>query len=236
MTSAQADRTAQPEDLIRIHVASGADMERAEIALEYTIHKNVTAPFSITWMKKGVAPQWEGWKTDGWFTDFTCFRFAIPFICGFQGRAVYLDVDTLVLKDLRELWNLRLDRPVGTLSPRRTDVMLIDCGYFHQGQIEGWPASLEEMKKSGYNIEHYWKALNKAGCFQEFNPKWNVIDGENGEPISEIGIIHYSNMPTQPWHPLPQRFTHLPHPRADLAALWWEHYAKALEAKIGREP
>ena len=40
------------------------------------------------------------------YTGFSFYRWGIPSSCGFKGRALYLDVDIVVLCDIRELWEL----------------------------------------------------------------------------------------------------------------------------------
>src|SRR5687768_13006465 len=45
----------------------------------------------------------------GGATAFSVARFAIPEWCGYEGRAIYCDSDQIVLTDIAELWNHRLD-------------------------------------------------------------------------------------------------------------------------------
>ena len=42
-------------------------------------------------------------------TDFSFSRFLTPYLCGYEGWAVFMDCDMLVLKDIAELWALRDD-------------------------------------------------------------------------------------------------------------------------------
>jgi hypothetical protein len=43
-------------------------------------------------------------------TDFAFSRFLTPYLAGFEGWAIFMDCDMLVLSDIAELWNLRDDR------------------------------------------------------------------------------------------------------------------------------
>jgi lipopolysaccharide biosynthesis glycosyltransferase len=68
-------------------------------------------------------------------TEFSLYRYLIPELCDYQGRAIYIDSDTVCLSDIGEL----LDNPMGDadfLARRDTNpdeerwglsVMLIDC-------------------------------------------------------------------------------------------------------------
>ena len=38
-------------------------------------------------------------------TPFSFQRFLIPELCGYSGKAIYLDADMQVFRDIRELWN-----------------------------------------------------------------------------------------------------------------------------------
>src|SRR5689334_22832572 len=68
-------------------------------------------------------------------TPFSFQRFYIPALAGFQGRAIYLDSDMQVFRDIRELWTLPFEgadllavREPGESGRRpQFSVMLLDC-------------------------------------------------------------------------------------------------------------
>jgi hypothetical protein len=118
-------------DPIRIFVgcaANGEDIE-SQIVLEYTLRKHATLPLEITWMQQSRdvnSPYYSeradahstsnhadvasirrssGWQTQKWATPFSGFRWALPAICKFEGKAIYMDSDFIVLADIAELWN-----------------------------------------------------------------------------------------------------------------------------------
>ncbi len=43
-------------------------------------------------------------------TDFSFSRFLTPYLCGYEGWAIFMDCDMLVLDDIAELWSMRDDR------------------------------------------------------------------------------------------------------------------------------
>lgn len=110
--------------------ANGEDFE-AEAVLEYTARKHCSLPLEITWMRQAASGPWSGWAScKKNRTPFTSFRWSIPPVCGFEGRAIYTDVDFLFVADLAELWA----QPIPSVALVRnatgkvsTSCMLFDC-------------------------------------------------------------------------------------------------------------
>ena len=51
------------------------------------------------------APGWTsiGRRTPCQSTEFTYTRFLVPYLCGYQGKAIFIDCDMLCLGDIAEL-------------------------------------------------------------------------------------------------------------------------------------
>lgn len=147
------------------------------------------------------------WKQRGaWGTPFSCFRFAVPELCGFTGRAVYLDADMLVLGDVRELLEMRLQAGFKTISFQRTDVAVIDCEWFRNRQ-DWWP-TIAKMKPSGRITWHYCEMLRQhGGIAPTLDPAWNTCDTPYKAPpdpgVASAKLLHYTTVPTQPYKPYP---------------------------------
>jgi hypothetical protein len=187
-----------------------------------------------------------GWQTQRWATPFSGFRWAIPEIIGFSGRALYMDTDMLALGDIAELWRLPPQRP--TVVRARTGptyqrfcVALWD-GHAAQQHLPDLQ-TLQSDPKAHTRCTQYFR--DRPQLVAPLDPEWNCIDGED-LPIDRIRLLHYSDMGTQ--------FTHrrafarlaetgqthwfdgkvLPHPRRDLAELFEQVYVDALAS--GRRP
>ncbi len=219
---------------VKVYVGTDPRMHKAEIALEYSIYKHSTVPVDIVWMDFARGGLWADWNIgrehghpyagQGWATDFSCFRFAIPEANHFEGRAIYLDVDMILVGDIKELFDLPM--PSAVLIPSKGfDVMLYDCAAFKDRL---WWPSIEEMKKSGARISDYGKLLNDRGMLAELSAAWNCCDGDGYEPAT-TRLVHYTNMRTQPWKPYPDVFDYPPHPRPDMVALWQKYYDEGIE-------
>lgn len=223
------------ETPIYIYVGTDPHMRKGEVALEHSIRKYASRPIQIVWMNFAKGGIWANWDIGrsrgipysgtGWATDFTCFRFAIPEANNFEGRAIYLDVDMLLLRDINELFTLSMDKPV-MVTPRGYDVMLYDCAAFKDKK---WWPSIKDMKTNHWMINDYNKVLQEHGMISSNLPLiWNCLDGDGYDP-EKTGLIHFTDMHTQPWKPYPDRFKYPPHPRPDMVELFWKYYEEAMK-------
>lgn len=207
---------------VRIFVGCAAGGEDAEscAVLEYTLRRHASRPLELTWMRLKADPRdlWGGWNTAGWATPFSGLRWSIPAACGFEGRAIYMDSDTIVCADIAQLW----DQPIGPgqlalvrggEGKLRTCVMLMDCAAFAD-----WPFRLTDLKRrpNPQGLVSGWLKLNphRLGTFEGL---WNCLDlkGASGLDDPALKIIHYSQMAHQP---------HLAHARRRLAAQGRKHW------------
>lgn len=215
---------------VKVFVGTDPFMKKAEIALEWSIRKHCTTDVEIVWMDYARGGIWEGWEIgrekenpysgQGWATDFTNFRFAIPEANNFDGRAIYLDVDMILIRDIKEFFDEPMDRPV-MMTSKGFDVMLFDTTAFKD---QDWWPSLEEMKKSSWNVNNYHHLLEEHKMISTSLPiRWNCCDGKGYDP-EYTGLIHFTNMHTQPWKPFPKVFKYPPHPRPDVVEIFWQYY------------
>lgn len=216
--------------------------------LEHSTRKRATCPVEFHWMRSGT-PGWEiskhgdnntwranvepghAWKSpNAWGTPFSAFRFAIPEVHGFQGRAVYVDADMLVLGDVRELLEMPLVAGYHCISDVRTDVSVIDCAYFKD---KSWWPSIEKMKPSGWLTYHYREYLKQHKALAKTLPvAWNTCDLLEKRPdpgISGAKLLHYTTVPTQPYRPYPT-VRYAEHPWASWVKVWNDEHAEALAA------
>jgi len=66
------------------------------------------------------------------FTNFSFYRWAIPQLCDYKGKAIYLDSPLICLCDIQELWNYDLGehsylRRHAGYNRFETSVMIMDC-------------------------------------------------------------------------------------------------------------
>jgi hypothetical protein len=152
-------------------------------------------------------------------TTFSFQRFLIPELVGFQGEAIYLDSDQVVLADIAEFWDQPITPPgyyldnadgspvlASVLKPDgwQSAVMKIDCA------VGAWRiAKLVRQLDQGKRT--YGKLLNlvNMGIQNEtLDPAWNTMDRYVQNPgeqeswnaaASAAKLLHFTDMATQPW-------------------------------------
>lgn len=229
---------------------NNCDLEQMMV-LDYSIKKHTQQAVEIIWMQLSHNPSsfWyahpqlaQGWKTEKWATPFSGFRWAIPEYCGFQGKAIYMDSDIIVMDDLALLWQHPIDNNAivaakGGNSSARLCTCLWDCA-----KAKNHLPSIDEIKSNPDSHQNLMKMIQKnLSLVQPYNDHYNCIDGENID-IEAIKILHYSDMGTQFSHKysIPRleqsQLKHwfdgeiIAHPRADLIALFDRYYQEALSA------
>jgi hypothetical protein len=154
-------------------------------------------------------------------TPFSFQRFAIPALRHYQGRAVYVDSDMLVLNDCRGLWNfdmrdrqmLSVAQPAGSGRRPQFSVMLIDCERLRWDVAE----LVARLDEDTYTYEQLMYEMKSVQDWEAALPEtWNSL--ERYVP-NETCLVHFTDMDTQPWlNPL--------HP---LGPLWCGYLLRAVE-------
>lgn len=188
-------------EVIKLFVGAdpnGADAESMAV-LEYTAKTNSSLPVEITWMQLSHDPEslWGGWATQNWATPFSGFRWAIPEVCGFEGRAIYCDSDFIFFGDLANLWNQcfepgKVAMAKGGSHNWRYCLTMWDC---QAAQKYILPlARLKKLPESHQRMMTVF-ATNQS-IVQPFEGDWNNVDGE-GKQVEDIDALHYSSMSSQ---------------------------------------
>jgi hypothetical protein len=137
------------------------------------------------------------------YTEFSFARFAIPALCEYRGRAVYMDSDMLVFADIGELWDTDMQDAAIAIERGSRDqadrgkhaaVMLLDCAKL-DWRVEEIVAGLG--KRYAYKALMQLDPLLQPGQMRELIPAgWNELD--HFEP-GRTRNIHYTKIVTQPW-------------------------------------
>jgi lipopolysaccharide biosynthesis glycosyltransferase len=185
-------------DQIRLFVG----MDRREpVAFHVFTHSVLTR----TKAQVSITPV-SGEQRDG-SNSFIYQRFLVPWMCGYNGWAIFADGDMLCLGDIQELWNLRQPgfdvmvvkheygtrHPVKYLGQRNEDylrknwssLMLINCGNYPWRKV-----TPEYVSKASGKHLHRFEFL-KDERIGDLPAEWNFIVGEL-EPIPDVKIAHFS--------------------------------------------
>jgi lipopolysaccharide biosynthesis glycosyltransferase len=142
-------------------------------------------------------------------TEFTYSRFLVPHLCGFRGRALFLDNDMLCFADVRELAELDMDglalrvvqhdyQPANTVKmygcpqtsyPRKnwSSFMLINCGHEDVRRL-----TPEVVNRSSGQYLHRFQWLSE-GAIGELPLEYNYLEGWNTkEQCPDPIAVHFT--------------------------------------------
>jgi lipopolysaccharide biosynthesis glycosyltransferase len=196
-----------------IDIFVGADRSQllAVSVLEHSIVRHTEASVSVAPLIDLDLPEPNDLR-QGSRTNFSFARFAIPELKGYSGRAIYLDADMLVFRDIRELWelpfapaciNIQEDLPehaIVNVKPgapgkrkKQCSVMLIDC------EKTRW--DVREIV-AGLDGRYTYEELMYEMCIlPESDIRYGVPFAWNSLEHFDLNtrLIHYTDMNTQPW-------------------------------------
>jgi len=190
------------ETPVRVYVATTEAQMLAVKVLEYSIHKHASISVDVIPLNEtGIEiplPQDPARRPR---TPFSFQRFLIPQAAGYRGRAIYLDSDMQVFRDIRELWSLPMDgadllaarAPDGSGRRPQFSVMLLDCAAL------GWDIAdiVRRLDAGELTYEQLMGEMRVARSIRpDIDPSWNSLERYQA---GVTGLVHYTDMPTQPW-------------------------------------
>jgi hypothetical protein len=238
MVTRRSGNTAPPPLRVFVGTSAGDDAE-ACIVLEATLRKHSTVPLQITWLNSATCP---GWETQGWSTPWSAYRWAVPELCNWTGRAVYMDCPQVVIGDVAALASAPIPEGTSVLLRKsggavRTGVMVWDCT-----NTRKWVPSLRDLKGE-IGVHQRLSALVAGGSSlsAELPAGWAVQDVEYSDnPARATGSVHYANAHIQPHQSRARRRlraagrthwfvgTRLPHFSQGMIDMFEREYAAAL--------
>lgn len=217
---------------IRVFIGLDESQVVAARVLEHSIRTHTRRPVRVTPLMNVEAARPKH-RANRPRTGFSFSRFVIPKLCGYKGRAIYLDADMQVFSDVAELW----DRPFGehTVQVTRQDevpagwtdnswfhpgpqmsVMLLDCDRL-RWDVDDIVAGLDDGRYDYRQLMFDLCVVPPEQLDDTVPSSWNHL--ERYEP-DETNLVHYTIVPTQPWK----------NARNPLTALWEEGFRDAVAA------
>jgi lipopolysaccharide biosynthesis glycosyltransferase len=198
---------------IRVFVGTDTSQLLAVKVLEYSIKRRTDAAVEVVAMcdlpiREPKDPRQRQ------RTGFSFSRFAIPELAQYTGKALYMDADMLVLRDIRELWQIPfgqakilIQKPLEQgqsqttgkagapkVRIRQCAVMLLDCGQL-SWKVDEIIDLLDREIMNYEQLIYELKILKEEEIGEAIPFQWNSL--ETLEPTT--GNIHYTDMDTQPW-------------------------------------
>ena len=224
---------------IKVFVGSESKTKVPFLVLRHSIVSRTKHPVEVVEM--GDFDPWLQPSDVHSATGFSLRRWMIPEACNFQGSAIYLDADQVVLADIEELWNYRnLSRAIcccfrpdkcsaliggtpGSAVPQ-TSVMVINCDKCNPEQ---WSreAIFSRIRSTGKPhsppaVKVYQKIMHGQLVSEVPFPlelRWNEFNTLH--PDSKL--LHYTFETTQPWY----------QPEHPLTAIWEAELVRAIVAR-----
>ena len=199
------------QDVVRAYVGTDRSQLLAVAVLEHSIRRHTRRQLQVCPLIDLGLPEPRDIR-QGSRTNFSFARFAIPELAGHAGKALYLDADMLVFRDIGELWDIPLKGATVAIQEgvpdhavshqkagapktrvKQCSVMLIDCAR------AGWDVHRIVGGLDGrYTYEelmHQLCILPESEISYSVPFAWNSL--EHFDP--ETRLIHYTDMDTQPW-------------------------------------
>lgn len=170
----------------RVFVGHDPRVSVATTVLIDSLHRHATVPLAITPLNLSTLP-----ITRRGLTDFTWSRFLVPYLCNFDGPALFLDSDILCTRDIAEiiegLTSFDFAVAVAQTKPvfERAAVMLFNCG--HEDNRKLTPEYIETTKDPLHLIRWTIPAYLRN--------RWNYLVGyDRPEWMAEElpALIHYT--------------------------------------------
>ena len=197
---------------IRIFVGTTDDQMLSTKVLEYSIRQTASRPVEVAPLHlSGIHYPMPKDPKNRPRTPFSFQRFLIPELCGFRGKAIYVDSDMLVFDDIAQIFDLDISAhdiftvKTGATFTRRKQfsVMLINCERVKWNIHE----IVSKLDRGEIDYEELVYEMALAPRIEDRIPEgWNHL--EKHVP-GKTKLLHFTDMPTQPWVSTQNRLDHL---------------------------
>lgn len=141
-------------------------------------------------------------------TEFSFSRFLTPYLCNFEGWALFMDCDMLVLDDMAELWKLRDERHA-VMCVKHNHVPKEETKFLGAVQTrydkKNWSSVLMfncqkctaltpdyVNRASGLEL-HRFHWLESDDLIGEIPHKWNhLVDYDDPVSVEQVSNLHYT--------------------------------------------
>jgi lipopolysaccharide biosynthesis glycosyltransferase len=142
-------------------------------------------------------------------TDFSFSRFLVPYLCQFQGWAIFMDCDVLCLDDIAKLWSLR-DERYAVMVVKHDHVPKETTKFLGHAQtsypMKNWSSVMlinnarcqmltPDYVNTASGLElHRFRWLDGEQWIGELPARWNhLVDYDSELPPDELSLLHYTS-------------------------------------------
>jgi hypothetical protein len=197
------------QDIIRVFVGYDPREAVAFSVLAHSINRRASRPVAIApLMLSQLGPLMWRERHSLQSTDFSFSRFLVPYLCGFEGWAIFMDCDMLVLDDIASLWDLR-DPRYAVMCVHHDHVPEQDRKFLGQAQTryekKNWSSVMlmngakcaaltpETVNTASGLALHRFHWLADEALIGAIPHRWNhLVDYDPQLPAAEISNLHYT--------------------------------------------
>jgi glycosyl transferase family 8 len=202
MSAGTSERVNEPGSPVRVYVGSQEAQMVPVKVLEYSIRQRTEMAVEVFPLHHaGIEFPLPKDVRNRPRTPFSFQRFFIPQLAGYRGRAIYLDSDMQVFRDIRVLWSLPFDgadllAAWGLADSGRKpqfSVMLLNCEAL-RWDLNEIVAALDRGELTYETLMYEMKVASHIRAAIE--PHWNSLERYEAGKTS---LLHYTDMTRQPW-------------------------------------
>jgi hypothetical protein len=217
---------------MRVFVAADERLRVPARVLEFSIRRHASGPVVVDFLRH-VQPPRPKQLRHLLRSRASLRRFAIPELCGYRGRALYLDAAAVAFADMAELWEVpfgpqkvlcayQAARPEVGKGPKRLHLgrqlgmMLIDCARLHW-DLAQIVAGLDEGRYTHAQLTRALCIVQPDEIADTLPGHWSCLESYDA---AHSKLVRYAVPPLYPW-------------KSDdnpLASLWMDTYRDAVAA------
>lgn len=197
-------------DLIQVFLGYDARETVAFHVAAHSIHRHSSRPVSVApLMLSQLARVFTRPRDAKQSTDFAFTRFLVPYLCGYQGWALFADSDILFQRDIAELWDLR-DNRYAVQVVQRDHVPRESSKFLGHAQTvypkKNWSSvmlfnnarcqalTLDYVHQATGLALHRFQWLEDETLVGALPHAWNhLVDYDDEVPAAEVANFHYTN-------------------------------------------
>ena len=196
--------------MIRIFIGYDPREAVAFSVLSHSIQVRSSQPVGITPINLSQlkAQMWRG-RAGLQSTEFSFSRFLTPYLCNYDGWAIFMDCDMLVLDDIAKLWKFRDDK-FTVQCVKHNHVPKEKTKFLNQPQTvyekKNWSSVMllncnkcailtpEYVNTASGLALHCFRWLSDENQIGGIPHSWNhLVDYDPAKPIKEISNLHYTS-------------------------------------------
>lgn len=228
-----------------IGTSPGGQDNEACAVLEASLRRRASVPVELSWLRPSEDPKSPtgGWNSEQWRTPWTALRWAVPELCAWRGRAMYLDCPAVVTGDVRELAEAEIPSRAFLLARREEWSVQTGCLVFDCAEARKYLRPIAELKAdvgAHQAIGEYLSLRPALVAPLPFGWGWSDRAWARDPDPPDSGSVHFISPSTQPHGPRADARlvaagrshwfgdVRLPHYCARLVELWEQEYASVI--------